>query len=98
EQFVLDDFIIWKSAIDYFAEPREQINAALTENLNRTKTFPKSDQELDQTLRGLGDSFANLRDPWGRSYCRTFRTESVYADRVRLEQRANFGETASLRT
>jgi len=98
ERYVLDDFIVWKSAIDYFAGPREQISAALTENLNRTKTFPKSDQELDQTLRGLGDSFANLRDPWGRSYYRTFRTESVYADRVQLEQRANFGETASLRT
>jgi len=53
---------------------------------------------LDQTLRGLGDSFANLRDPWGRSYYRTFRTESVYTDRVQLEQRANFGETASPQT
>jgi hypothetical protein len=98
EPDLLDDFMVWKSAIDYFAEPREQISTALTENLNRTKKFPQSDQELRQTLRGLGNSFANLRDPWGRPYYGTFRTESNYADRVQLEQRANFGETASMRT
>ena len=98
QPYLEDDFIIWKSTIDYFARPRAQISAALTENLERTKTFPQSDQELRQALRGLGDSFENLRDPWGRPYYHTFRIQSIYTDRVRLESRAIFGETPMMKT
>ena len=98
DQYPADDFIIWRSATDYFAEPRAQINAALTEHLNRTKTFPQSDQELGQALLGLGDSFHNLRDPWGRPYYSSFRTQSIYTDRVQIENRSNFGEAPSMRT
>lgn len=97
-QYPLDDFIIWKSAIDYFAEPRAEINVALTEHLKRTKMFPQSDQELHEALESLGNSFENLRDPWGRPYYNTFRTESIYTDRVRVENRADLGETPSTRT
>ena len=98
EQDPLDDFIIWKSVIDYFAEPRTRISAALNESVNRTKKFPQSAEELRQALRGLGDSFENLRDPWGRPYYSTFRTQSVYTDRVQLENRANPGSNPTLRT
>jgi hypothetical protein len=95
--YLQDDFVIWRSAIDYFAEPRAEINAALTENLNRTKTFPQSDRELRQALRGLSNFFDSLRDPWGRPYYSTFRTQSIYTDRVQFENRGNFGEAPSLR-
>lgn len=93
-----DDFILWKSTIDYFFEPRQRITATLNESFNQTKTFPTSDEELQRALRSLGDFFENLRDPWGHSYYRTFKTQSVYTDRVTTEHRANFGETPSMRT
>ena len=98
DQYLYDDFIIWKSAIDYFAEPREQISAALTENLNRTKTFPQSDQQLRQALGRVADTFNYLRDPWGNPYYATFESQSFYGDRVQLENRGNFGEAPTLRT
>ena len=98
EQYVLDDFTVWRSAIDYFGGPRAQISAALTENLNRTNTFPQSDQELREALRSLEDSFENLRDPWGHPYYRTYKIQSIYTDRVQLEHRANSGEAGSMRT
>jgi hypothetical protein len=97
-RYVDDDFIIWKFAIDYFAQPREKISAALTESLNRTKTFPESDQQLRQALGGLADTFNTLRDPWGQPYYATFNRQTVYADSVRIENRATFGELPKLRT
>jgi len=96
-QYLFDDFIIWKSAIDYFDEPRAQIEAALTKSLKQTKTFPQSDQELHQALQSLGDSFGNLRDPWGRPYYNTFKTQAfINTNRVQVENRANFGAAPSM--
>jgi hypothetical protein len=91
-----DDFVIWRAAIDYFAEPRAEITAALNDNLNRTKTFPQSDRELRHALRGLSDFFDSLRDPWGRPYYNTFKTQAIYTDRVQFENRGNFGAAPSL--
>jgi hypothetical protein len=93
-----DDFIVWAYSIDYFAEPRAQISAALTEHLNRTKTFPQSDQEWSEALRALGKSFENLRDPWGRPYYQTFKTQLVQTQRVQVEKRANFGDKLQAQT
>ena len=90
-----DDFVVDEMSWPYFRPAGEIIDRALTEHLNRTKTFPQSDQELDRALHSLGNSFQNLRDPWGRPYYSTFRTQSVYTDRVQIENRANFGEPSS---
>ena len=97
-QYLFDDFIIWKSAIDYFDESRTQIDAALAENLERTKTVPQSDEELHQALRKLGDFFDNLRDPWGRPYYNTFRTQPFNTGRVQIANRATFGSAPSMQT
>ncbi|HEU4435558.1 MAG TPA: MG2 domain-containing protein, partial [Pyrinomonadaceae bacterium] len=97
-RYLEDDFIIWKSAIDYFAEPREQITTALTENFNRTKTFPQSDQQLRQALGGFADTFNNLRDPWGNAYYATFKAQTISTDNVQVENRANFSQPTTLRT
>jgi len=97
-RYLEDDFIIWKSAIDYFADAREKISLALTENLNGTKAFPQSDQELRNALGGFADTLNNLRDPWGNAYYATFKSQTVPTDSVRVENRANFGQPATLRT
>ncbi len=78
EQRLGDDFVIWRSAIDYFVEPRARITTTLADNLKGTNTFPKSDQELRNVL---GAYFQNMRDPWGRPYYSTFGTQPGYTDR-----------------
>jgi hypothetical protein len=93
-----DDFAIWKSTVDYFTEPRAQISAALNEHLAQTKTFPQSDEELSKALRGLGNAYENLRDPWGNPYYHTFKVISIFIDKVQFEQQSKLGETPSLRT
>jgi A-macroglobulin TED domain/Alpha-2-macroglobulin family/Carboxypeptidase regulatory-like domain/MG2 domain/A-macroglobulin receptor binding domain/Macroglobulin domain MG3/Alpha-2-macroglobulin bait region domain len=90
-----DEFIIWTSAIDYFAEPRARIQATLNEYSRSAKKFPQDEREL---RAALGDSFAGLRDPWGHPYYSTFTTQYVYNDRVRVENRATFGQPGVART
>ena len=93
-----DDFIVWRSAIDYFAEPRAKIGVALNESVTRTKTFPKSDRDLQQALGSTREYFASLRDPWGRPYYHTFQYQSIYTDRLRVERRVSFSQRPSVRT
>ena len=97
-QFIEDDFDIWQSAIDYFDEPRTQITNALTDYLKRTKKVPQSDRELLQALGSFKDSFEKLRDPWGRPYYHTYKTRFVFADNVKLENRANAGGAPTTKT
>jgi len=49
-------------------------------------------------LRNSEVPFESLRDPWNQPYYATFKTQSFYADRVRIENRANYGESAMPRT
>ncbi|HEX7332006.1 MAG TPA: alpha-2-macroglobulin family protein [Pyrinomonadaceae bacterium] len=97
-QYKPDDFMIWKSPIDYFAVVRAEINTVLADHLNRTKTFPQSERELRQALRGWQKFFDSLRDPWGRPYYRTFKTQSINTDSVRVENRSIFGQAPSPHT
>ncbi|HKG78394.1 MAG TPA: alpha-2-macroglobulin family protein [Pyrinomonadaceae bacterium] len=94
-RYVNDDFVIWRSVIDYFTERRTQIQTALTQYLKSTKTFPQTDPDLRAALRNAGESLEILRDPWGRSYYPTFRTQSTYMDRARIENRTKFGESVT---
>jgi A-macroglobulin TED domain/Alpha-2-macroglobulin family/Carboxypeptidase regulatory-like domain/MG2 domain/A-macroglobulin receptor binding domain/Macroglobulin domain MG3/Alpha-2-macroglobulin bait region domain len=96
--YAADDFVIWTSSIDYFAESRARIEAALNQNLRTANKFPQSDQELREALGESRDFFESLRDPWGRRYYSTFRTQPFYGDRVRVVNQANLGEPAMQRT
>ncbi|HEU4796138.1 MAG TPA: MG2 domain-containing protein, partial [Pyrinomonadaceae bacterium] len=93
-----DDFTIWSAQIDYFAEPRAVIEKTLSEKLTSTGKFPQSDLELREALRGSEQPFEMLRDPWNRSYYPIFKTESVYADRVEIENRAALGNRPTTQT
>jgi hypothetical protein len=98
DRYLGDDFIIWTSTIDYFADLRARIEAALTQDLKSKNRFPQNDLGLRDALRNSGAPFESLRDPWNRPYYATFKTQSFYADRVRIENRGNFGESAITRT
>ena len=70
-----DDFDIWVSPIEYFAGTRTKIEEAL-----KTTRFPQRQEELKEVLRNSGNSFENLRDPWGHPYYPTFVIQSSYVD------------------
>jgi hypothetical protein len=93
-----DDFIIWSSLLDYFAERRAEIDAALNSQLKETQRFPQSMKELRETLRRSKIDFDSLRDAWGRAYYATFKTDSRFTDRVTIETRSQYGDKAQTHT
>jgi hypothetical protein len=93
-----DDFTIWSSLIDYFAERRAEIDAALDSQLKETRSFPQSMKELREALRRSKIDFDGLRDAWGREYYATFKTQSRFTDRVTIETRSQYGEKAQTHT
>jgi len=85
-----DDFVVWITTIDYFAEHRAGLQSAITKNFEATKRFPANESELREALP---DQLDSLRDPWGRSYYATFKVQEVYADQTRIENRATYGQS-----
>ncbi len=91
-----DDFSVWSSKIDYFAEPRAQIQNLLNEKLQTGSKFPHDEQRFREALGQSAGLLDGLRDPWGHRYYITFKTSFLYADRVRIENRN--GEVTNQRT
>jgi len=92
-----DDFTIWITSIDYFAEHRARLQTALAKNVEVTKRFPSNDAELRDALRDSGEQFDGLRDPWGHPYYTTFKVQQLYADQTRIENRATYGQSVTQR-
>ena len=85
---VRDDFTIWTSRIDYFAETRTKISAALDDYFNSRALFPKDEKELSEALALSGIDRAGLRDPWGSRYYAIFNNEFRRYERVSLKSQA----------
>ena len=90
-----DDFIIWAVSMDYFVEQRARLQAAIKKHVEAGKAFPSSDAELREALRAAGQPLDSLRDPWGRPYYATFKTQQFYADQASIENRAKYGKSAT---
>jgi uncharacterized protein YfaS (alpha-2-macroglobulin family) len=80
-----DDFTIWTTWTDYFAETRTRIDTAIAAYLKATGRIPRDEATVREVLRRVGLDMAGLKDPWGRSYYAAFRTETRYADRIVTE-------------
>ncbi|PYS48774.1 MAG: hypothetical protein DMF68_12140, partial [Acidobacteria bacterium] len=93
-----DDFTLWTSLVDYFAETRARIDAALNSYLKETHKFPQGLVELREALKRSRIDYAGLRDAWGHAYYATFKTESRFTDRVEIETRAKYGEKGQTHT
>ena len=93
-----DDFVIWTSSIDYFQKTRAHIDEALQQNSENSASFPETEKDLRAVLQNSRGPLDTLRDPWGRSYYVTFKTESFPIDRLQVEDRSSFGQTATTRT
>ncbi|MFN7946532.1 MAG: MG2 domain-containing protein [Blastocatellia bacterium] len=77
-----DDFSVWSASIDYFADSRARIDAALSRHSGATGNFPEKDDELRAVMKANDIAFDQLRDPWGGSYYTVFSTAFRYSDRV----------------
>jgi len=93
-----DDFAVWMSTIDYFAESQAEIEAVLDKNLKSLKGFPENEQALRAVLRNSPASLESLRDAWGQPYYTIFKTQPFYSSRVQLENRGSFGQPVTQRT
>jgi hypothetical protein len=86
-----DDFRLWSAQIDYSADLRTQLDAALVRYYETTARFPQDRAEFDAAL-ARGHMAANvLVDPWGHPFYVTFRQDARYADRVSVQSYAQYG-------
>jgi hypothetical protein len=90
-----DDFNIWITSIDYFAEHRTRLQNEITRNVEVTKRFPSNETELRDALQGSGEQLDSFRDPWGHPYYITFKVRQVYADQNRIENRVTYGQSSN---
>jgi A-macroglobulin TED domain/Alpha-2-macroglobulin family/MG2 domain/Carboxypeptidase regulatory-like domain/A-macroglobulin receptor binding domain/Alpha-2-macroglobulin bait region domain/Macroglobulin domain MG3 len=92
-----DDFDIWSTSIDYFAETETKIQQMLDQNFKNTKNFPQTQKDLSEVLRNSGNSLEALRDPWNRPYYATFVIQTNYTDRAQVTSEARFGDSPATR-
>lgn len=93
-----DDFILWSSLIDYFAERRAEIDAALNSQWKETRRFPQNAKQLREILLRAKLDPNVLQDPWGHAYYPVFKTESRFTDSVKIETRSQYGEKGKTHT
>jgi hypothetical protein len=82
-----DDFTIWTTLVDYFAEKRAAVDEALARDLGERGSFPESADELRAALKRRGIDFDTLRDGWGSKLYATFPSVTRYADQLSVESR-----------
>lgn len=81
-----DDFDVWKSEIDYFAETEKRISKIFSETVNSgKKSFPAGEAEFKQILKENGVDFEQIRDGFGEPVYVTFSKYSRYDDKVKVE-------------
>jgi hypothetical protein len=80
-----DDFPLATAAVDYFAETRAQIDAALAANFKQSQSFPETPDQLKTALDRSGISWDALRDPWNHPYYATFHAEARFSDDLNVE-------------
>jgi hypothetical protein len=80
-----DDFPLATIGIDYFADTRAKLDAALTSYFRETQLFPENLDQLRKVLTHSGLSWDALRDVWGHPYYAAFRQEARYSDDLEVE-------------
>ncbi|HLM58372.1 MAG TPA: MG2 domain-containing protein, partial [Pyrinomonadaceae bacterium] len=86
-----DDFEVWTTSLDYFAESRAAIDRALQDVAGAGSAFPETEKALAETLSRAGVDVEKVRDGWGRAAYATFRKQTRDSARLSLETRASFG-------
>ncbi len=90
--YVPPAFTVWTIAVDYFADTRQRVNDALTENLRLTRRAPQSEAEILEAIRQAGVTEDELRDAWGHPYYIGYKSWVRNTDLVSITHRARYGE------
>lgn len=78
-----DDFTVWTSSIDYFAETDILINKILSQNVNGgRRPFPKNDVEFKKILKDNGLDFSAIKDGYDAPVYLTFEINKRFADKT----------------
>ena len=81
-----DDFDIWTSRIDYFAETEARISRIFDATVNAGKRgFPQSEDEFKRLLRENGLDLADVKDGFGKPAHLYMTRSSRYADKKVVE-------------
>lgn len=83
-----DDFDVWTSRIDYFADTEAKILAILTD----AEPFPRDETEFKAVLRAGGADFEALRDGYGEKLYLVKHQSSRYTDKTTIESVSRYGD------
>ncbi len=85
---------IWNSLINYWTETEDAIKAALSSHFEKSRTFPKTEDQLLAVLRSAGITSARLVDGWKNPVYAVFTSRTRYTDKLRIRMTAPFGQAA----
>jgi len=80
-----DDCSLATAGIDYFADVRTKLDAALATYFKENQLFPENLDQLKKVLAHSAVDWDGLRDAWERPYYATFRQEARYSDDLAVE-------------
>lgn len=93
-----DDFYVWTSEADYFAETEKRIQKILSESINGEISFPLNETQFKSILREKDFDFDSVRDIYDQKVYLTINKYSRYADKVNIQSSAKFGERQTQKT
>lgn len=86
-----DDFDVWKTYTDYFADAEREISRILHEEINlKRKPFPRNETEFSNLLTKNGLDVTSLKDGYGRSVYVASTIQPRFVDKTKIEN----GKTA----
>ncbi len=97
-EYYNDDFNVWTSEIDSFAETEKMIQKILSESINSKRQFPQTEAELREILRENNFNFDSVKDAYEQNAYLTINKYARYADKVKIESAAKFGEKQTQKT
>lgn len=81
-----DDFNVWTSSVDYFAQTDILINKILSQNVNGgRRPFPKNDTEFKKMLKENNLDFSSIKDGFGEPVYLTFDTTKRYSNKTTVD-------------
>lgn len=91
-----DDFIVWTSEFDYFADTEKRIQKILSENKNIS--FPQTEAEFRKLLQENDFNFGEVKDAFGQKVYLTINKYARYADKIKVENARKVTENSSQKT
>lgn len=80
-----DDFDVWRTSTDYFADTEKDINRILDDEVNqKKKSFPRGEKEFIEMLDKNGLQVASIRDGYGQPVYLAAYIQPRYGDKTKV--------------